>query len=248
MIANQRRWRTEYQPLAGWIAALEARHVLVFQTGEVELAEMRGFSVTARELPALVLNAKDTPRGRVFTLMHEFCHLMLDRAGVCDPVRVGREGRSPDESVEVFCNRLAGALLVPRNVLLEDPRVQAVHDTSRWEDELLGGLASDFGVSREVILRRLLILGKTTTEFYELKRAEYLAQYAERATRAPENGGFAPLFRLALRDSGRRYTGLVLEALERERITHADVSDYLGVRLKHLDDIARALRRAGAEV
>jgi len=247
-MADQRRWRAEYQPIAGWIAALEARSVLVFQTGAVEVGEMRGFSLTAPELPAIVVNAKDAPRGRVFTLMHEFCHLMLNRGGVCDPARVGSEGRSPDENVEVFCNRMAGALLVPRDALLEDARVQAVRDTSEWEDELLGALASDFGVSREVILRRLLILGKTTGEFYEQKRAEYLAQYAERATGVQENGGFAPPFRVALRDNGRRYTSLVLEALERERITPADVTDFLGVRLKHLHQMAEAVRQSVAEV
>jgi len=245
-IADQRQWRTEYQPIAGWIAAFETRGVLVFQASRVELGEMRGFSVTAHELPGIVVNAKDAPRGRVFTLMHEFCHLMLDRAGVCDPARVGREGRSPDENVEVFCNRVAGALLVPRDVLLEDPGVQSVHDRSEWDDEVLRALASDFGVSREVILRRLLIFGKTTGEFYEQKRAEYLAQYAECASGERENGGFAPPFRIALRDNGRRYTGLVLEALERERITPADVGDYLGVRLKHLDEMVKAVRLPGA--
>lgn len=245
-IADQGGWRTEYQPMAGWVTALEARGVLVFQTGEVELDEMRGFSVTARELPAIVLNAKDAPRGRIFTLMHEFCHLMLHQAGVCDPARVGREGRSPDENVEVFCNRVAGALLVPRDALLEDPRVQGAPDTLEWDDEVIRGLATDFAVSREVVLRRLLILGKTTGDFYERKRAEYLAQYAERATAARKNEGFAPPSRLALRDNGRRYTGLVLEALRRERITPADASDYLGVRLKHLDEMAKAVRGPAA--
>jgi hypothetical protein len=39
----------------------------------------------------------------------------------------------------------------------------------------------------------------------------------------------------------------VLEALERDRITPADVSDYLGVRLKHLDDITMTVQRTTAE-
>ncbi len=247
-LADQRRWQGEYQALAGWIAGLETRGVLVFQTGGVDLDEMRGFSLTARELPAIVVNAKDAPRARIFTLMHEFCHLMLDQGGVCDPARVGREGRTPDEQVEVYSNRVAGALLVPADVLLADPRVAAVEGAREWEDETVGALAGEFGVSREVILRRLLILGKTTEAFYERKRVEYLAQHAERTARAREDGGFAPPSRVALRDNGRRYTGLVLEALERERITPADATDYLGVRLKHLDDIAQALRRATVEV
>lgn len=106
-------------------------------------------------------------------------------------------------------------------------------------------------MSREVILRRLLILGRTTEAFYERKRKEYLAQYAQLAAqareRAREQEGHAPVFRIALRDNGRWYTRLVLDAFEGERITASDVSDYLGVRLKHLDRIADAVERARVE-
>jgi hypothetical protein len=91
-------------------------------------------------------------------------------------------------------------------------------------------------------VRRLLILDRTTEAFYDRKREEYLAQYRARAVR--ERDGSPSLFRAALRDNGREYTLLVLEALEREEITLADVSDYLGVRLKHLDEIADAAERA----
>ncbi len=58
------------------------------------------------------------------------------------------------------------------------------------------------------------------------------------------SGSVPSLFRAALRDNGREYTLLVFEALEREEITLANVSDYLGVRLKHLDKIADAAERA----
>lgn len=199
----------------------------MFQTGKVELDEMRGFSLAERHLPAIVLNAKDTPQARIFTLMHEFCHLMLDQGGVCDPTRAGREGRTPDEQVEVYCNRVARALLVPAEALLATPRVAAAQGAQEWDEETVGSLAAEFSVSREVILRRLLILGRTTDAFYERKRVEYLAQYAERVTKPREVGGFASPSRLSLRDNGRQYTRLVLAALERERITEADVSDYL---------------------
>ena len=73
---------------------------MVFQTGEITLEEMRGFTIAERRLPVIVLNAKDSPRGRIFTLMHELTHLMLGQDGVCDPVRVGRHAQSPDERVE----------------------------------------------------------------------------------------------------------------------------------------------------
>lgn len=243
---EQARWAGEYEPLAAWLTILEARGVLVFQTSDVPLEEMRGFSLNERRLPVIVLNAKDAPRGRIFTLMHEFTHLILSQGGVCDPLRLGRHARTADERIEVYSNRVAGAILVPRDALLGQPVVAPLRGAREWSDEVLQQLADQFAVSREVVLRRLLILGRTTDDFYERKRGQYLAQYQALATRAREREGFAPLFRVVVRDNGRRYTRLVLEALDRERITLADVSEYLGVRLKHLDDIAGAVERVSA--
>lgn len=241
---EQSEWVGEYDAVNGWIGAFERRGVLVFQPGDVSLDEMRGFSLNERVLPVIVLNAKDSPRGRVFTMMHELVHVALSRGGVCDPLRIGRLARNQDEQVEVFCNRVAGAILVPAGPLLSHPHVAATRGPREWDDQTIELLAERFAVSREVILRRLLILGRTTDEFYEQKRDEYLAQYRLAAARARERGGFAPLPVVTIRDHGRQYTRLVLNALDSERITFADASDYLGVRLKHLDAITGLLERA----
>ena len=93
-------------------------------------------------------------------------------------------------------------------------------------------------------MRRLVIVGWATEAFYDRKRETYLVQYRARALKARD--GFALPFRIVLRDNGRQYTRLVLDALDREQITFADVSDYLGVRIKHLEKITRAVKHAGA--
>ena len=51
--------------------------MLVFQTDEVGLEEMRGTSVAHGPLPVIVLNNTDAPHGRLFTLLHEFIHILL---------------------------------------------------------------------------------------------------------------------------------------------------------------------------
>lgn len=242
-LGEQMRWRRAEAALEHWISALESRETLVFQTGAVEPGEMRGFSLGERTLPVIVLNAKDVKPAQIFTLLHEVVHLTLDEGGLCDPERVRSRGQSPEELVEVFCNRVAGAVLVPARALLDQPEVAPVGRPVEWEEDTIQQLATRFAVSREVVLRRLLILGRTTEAFYQRKRVEYREEYEARAAAAEEeeSRGFAPYYRIVVRNNGRRYTQLVLDALKREHITPADVSDYLGVRLKHLENIAGAI-------
>ena len=134
---------------------------------------------------------------------------------------------------------------MPADALLSHPHVASARSRrSEWTEQTIKVLSASFSVSREVVVRRLLILGLTSEDFYERKREEYEGQFRARQLRLAERGTspIAPVPRLVVRDNGRRYTRLVLEAFERERITPADVSDYLGTRLKHLDQIASAVQ------
>lgn len=241
-LATQASWSEKYAALNGWIARFEALGVLVFQASKVDLAEMRGFSVSEPVLPLIVLNGQDFPRARVFTLHHELAHLVLREGGVCDPLsRFDADTR--DARVEVFCNRVAGAILVPAQALLESRLLRA--NNVQLTDNDLGALADQFAVSRVVVLRRLLILGRIGQTFYERKADQYQQEYAERMrlerearkARPKDKKGGPPRATMVVRDNGRVFTSLVLDALERQKITYADVSDYLGTQLKHLDAI-----------
>jgi Zn-dependent peptidase ImmA (M78 family)/transcriptional regulator with XRE-family HTH domain len=234
---EQSSWTSLYRPLNAWITALETKDLLVFQTSHVALDEMRGFSLSERAFPVIVLNSKDSPRARVFTLMHELVHVALNDGGVCDPLKTRRVARSHEDRVEVFCNRVAGALLVPAEALTAIPIVGAAARPRVWEDSELRQLAQAFGVSEEVILRRLLIVQRTTEEFYQAKRREYLAAYAGKRKADAAKPIKIPPSRIVVRNNGRLYTQLVLDALDNDRITFADVADYLSTNLKHLDAI-----------
>jgi transcriptional regulator with XRE-family HTH domain len=69
----------EFKHLNYWIAALEHAGVLVLHTtgGKVPKSEMRAFSLYFDEVPVIMLNGKDWPRGRLFSLIHEYAHLLL---------------------------------------------------------------------------------------------------------------------------------------------------------------------------
>jgi Zn-dependent peptidase ImmA (M78 family)/DNA-binding XRE family transcriptional regulator len=240
---QQIAWQNDYQAFNYWRLSLERLGVLVFQASNVDLNEMRGFSISETYLPTVVVNIKDPPRGRIFTMVHEFVHLMLRKGGVCD-LDEGHRSRSEDQAVEVFCNHVAGAALVPRDDLLRDTAVARTTDLEGWSDEQIRGLAQRYRVSRETILRRLLILGKTTERFYSHKREELQLEYETMAT--SQAAGFAPPHLRALSNAGPFFARLVVDSYNREQITSSDVSDYLEIRIKHLPKIEQELlRRTG---
>jgi Zn-dependent peptidase ImmA (M78 family) len=242
-VAEQQRWREPRLAFNAWREHIEAAGVLVFQAIDIPLAEMRGFSIASDVLPVVAANRKDSYAGRAFSLLHELTHLMLRRSGICD---LEEEAHRPPEEqrVEVFCNKVAGAALLPRHLLLHDPIVAAA-EAGRvdWADETLEALARRFAVSREVVLRRLLIAGRTSEAFYAAARQRFLAEYRAREER--EQQVEAEYRRNMPRETvghfGPMFVRLVLNTYYQRRITLNDVSAYLGVGLKHISRVEQVV-------
>jgi Zn-dependent peptidase ImmA (M78 family) len=207
---------------------------------------MRAFSIAEDVLPVISVNVKDKPNGRTFSLLHEFTHLMLHESGLCD---FDEDALRPpqEQRVEIFCNHVAGATLAPREHLLREPVVlNKGEGRHEWSNNELDALARRYVVSREVVLRRLLILDRTTPEFYGAKRQEFLAQY-KRAEREQEPAvDFKRnLPQEAVSNYGRSFAELVLETYQQDRIPLSDAAQYLGVRAKHLPTVERMIRGGG---
>lgn len=242
-IADQISWTDHYTALRSWITAIENLGVFVFQLRNIDLSDMRGFSISERPFPVIGINSKDSPRGRIFTLFHELTHIVLSMGGICD---LREPETQKDDYIEVYCNRVAGEVLVPSDALLREVIVIENNDNKIWEDWQLKLLANRYMVSQEVILRRLLTCGKTTDSFYKQKRAEYEIMYLNES-----KSGRPPYYRIVLRDNGPGYTNLVLSAYYNEAISSRDLSNFLGgIKLNHIDRIENALigNEGGVEV
>lgn len=237
-------WKKQSDALNQWKAHVENQGAMVLQM-PWPLEEARAFSIADGDIPVIVLNTKDSVRARIFSLFHEFSHLLLDEGGLCDPVRASwasrRSSGDTDDirSTEVFCNCFAGAVLLPRDDLLEHDIVRQVGRPSEWSDKKLGKLANEFMVSREVVLRRLLTFGRTSRRFYQMKHDEWRDKAREAQER--RTGGRSDPPRQCIQRNGAPFTSLVVESYRNDRITSSDVADYLKIRLKHLPKVERLL-------
>ncbi|MCP5410128.1 MAG: ImmA/IrrE family metallo-endopeptidase [Chromatiaceae bacterium] len=243
--AEQTRWRDERAGFNAWRANIESLGALVFQATRVDMEEMRGFSIAEPLIPVIAVNRKDALTGRTFSLLHEFAHLMLRSSGLCDLDEEAQ--RAPEEQrVEVFCNQIAAATLMPKERFLTEDIVLA-QDSSvfDWSDDDLSEMSKRYSVSREAVLRRLLTFGKTTDSFYRKKRAQFLKEYKSRRERERENLKNQDFRRNpsneAISAYGKAFIRLVFNTYYQDRITLSDVSGYLGVRVRHIPTIEQAI-------
>ncbi len=231
--ADQQRWSDEYDALRGWTQAVESRDILVMHIASVEVSEIRGCSVTAQPFPVVALNNRDTPLGRIFTLLHEVVHVLLQDGGICN-LRDGSSGQSHGFSrIEGYCNSVAAACLLPMSTLLEDPDVLIVQSEKGWSDRQLTTLSRRYWVSREAILRRLVTLRRATMKDYLARRRLFLAEYEQ--AEELDSPHFQHAYNRAARRVGSRFARELVTAYQRREITGVELYDNLGVPLHNLD-------------
>lgn len=243
-MVQQSRWGEPAKAFRAWRDAIEAAGVLVSVLGgahhQVDVAEVRGFALADRPLPMIVVNGKDRTNGRIFTLMHELAHVVLGVSAIENEIEVGAQMPAPVRTIETFCNRLAAAILMPRESITAEPLAIGKNARSEWDEAEIAALARRYCVSREALLVRLSELGLVSGDFVQAQRRIYARQYQE-LDEADDNGGggFAPYATQVVTHIGRGFARLVLQGYHSQALTLSTASGYLGTQAKHVGNIER---------
>ena len=221
-----------YTALKFWKQTVETKGILVCHTSvnthlSVELKTVRGFCIAQRPFPVIVLNPKDSPYGRVFTIIHELVHIAIGKSIIQNTGFRGIENPSLNQT-EVFCNQVAAEVLVPENELLEIVKLHTL-------DKELSGISKYFHVSPETIMRRLLTLGKVSQRHYEMYRKIQQERYKERSDKT---GGIRPYHNRLLNASGEYFARTAFTAYYEEKITISELASvFSNCDTKHLFEI-----------
>ncbi len=234
-LKDQHRWASGYATLKGWRKRIEKENILVFQFEDVAVEEAWGFSIVDEVHPIIGINKNLSPNARTFTMLHEFTHLLLNKSAICDIDDY--TSRAPEDiRVEVFCNHVAAATLMPEKEFKSNSVIQAHESSANWSDDEIKNIASAFGVSREAATRRLLTFNLTTSKFYREKRSQFHAEFRaqkehEQKQRRLQEKTFSSPNRAqrAVSDFGGNFVRAVLDGLSEKRITLADAAQYLKV-------------------
>ena len=226
--------RVEYRHLNFWISALEEAGVLVMATagGGVSTEEMRAFSLYFDDVPVIVLNGSDYPRPRTFSLVHEYVHLLLHTAGLCD-TKTDMRAITANRRLEARCNAIAAEVLMPTADVLRQPLVADHRPGGPWTLDDLIIAARPFGVSVDSFFRRLAMLGLASMEAYQRFHDD------GREADLPARKGKPTFYNTKVRNLGKGYVRRVAEAYRRTIIDTTTATTYLDVKVNQIPELSR---------
>lgn len=236
-INEQKKWSNPRIAFNEMRYLVENTGILVFEVDNVDIQEMRGFAIAEKIMPVIAINRKDSFNGRIFSLLHEFVHILLGQGGISNSSYYD----DTEEKVEVFCNKLAAEILVPSSIILSNPYIKT--GKQRYSDSEILAIAKNFSVSEEVILRRLLTLEKISNSFYKEKREEYLEIYKRNAARTTNDREFKQnVPQQTITGLGIPFISFAIENFNADKITLNDLSNALGgIKIKHIRAIGQKL-------
>jgi Zn-dependent peptidase ImmA (M78 family) len=166
-------WEDYYRDL---VARIEKLGILVMRqsdlghyTRPLKVEEFRGFAITDNYAPILFVNHADAPGARLFTLIHELCHIWIGQSGVSDG------SSNTERKEEILCNAVAAEFLVPA----KEFKVHWNVECESWKDNL-PTLEGVFHVSTCALSRRALTLGYISQLEYQSYILEQQDLYRKR--------------------------------------------------------------------
>ena len=187
-----------------------------------------GFCLYDIKYPVIYINNSMSYSRQIFTLFHELCHILIKTSGI-DKANDDYISRLEldNRKLETICNMFAGKFLVPTNDLLK------LIDNVEINEKNIEKLSKKYSVSRDVILRKLLDMGKISKEAYEKKHSDY----QDEMYRKPINNGGGNYYNTKKAYLGENYINDVCSNYYSGKIDLYETANYLNVRVEAIPQL-----------
>ena len=227
-----RKFSSAYQFFSHLRDAFENLNILVFQFS-MPIEDARGFSLTDRTPNVIVVNTADSIEARVFSLMHEFGHVLLGETIIDFP---GFSQKS-QSNVEEWCNEFASSIMLPpdraREIFSEEVR-------NLIETKTLNTLSRRYKVSKGMLLFNMHKQNFISQEEYKETLSRYQPKDPINAARTGEKekkGGGITADKRCLSEVGSKFVSIVANNYDRNFITYTDALSYLSIKSKNFNQV-----------
>lgn len=185
-------WFTKYRnaddAFKAWKKKITEMDILVMMNGVVgnnthrklSVNEFRAFTLIDEYAPLIFINTADSKNGKLFSILHEFVHVLLGKNSFYNDEYGTNMYNSAEER---FCNAVAAEILVPKRLFI----VQWKQYSTETKD-IVAALRQEYICSDFVLVRRALDCGLISREEYSRLVKLYEKRYVEYLKSLPAGG------------------------------------------------------------
>ncbi len=234
---EQVKWANHETALKTWRSIIESAGIYVFKW-TFKQKTISGFSLLDNEFPIIYLNNSNTKSRQIFSLIHELAHILLGSNGIClEDVPSSAANTSDAMEIETFCNRIAAEVLVP-TLDFEQQFAGLNRNSDADNDKVYSKLASRYGVSLEVILRRLLDQGRISSAYY--------TEQVEKRNPVQSGGAGGSYYATINTYLSPRFAQEVVRRQADSTISAVQASEMLGINVKNYFNLEQHIIRGEA--
>ena len=232
---KQRKFKTSYKFFNYLRDILENMNILVFQFS-IPIEDARGFVFIDESPNVIVVNTKDSIEARLFSLMHEFAHILLGESVIDLPDIL----TTTKDKIELWCNQFSSSFLLPDEIAksLFSSKEKNLTDT-----KTLNTFSRRYNVSKAMILFNMFKLNYITKKHYESVLGRYKPKIEEKKKKGGKKGGGIPSDKRCISEVGNKFVSIVANNYDRHHITYTDALNYLSVKSKNFDKVLAKSRK-----
>ncbi len=215
---NQLQSKTKYDVLRKFRTQVEDNNILVMQ---FPFEDIRGLSLIDKNPYIIVLNSKDDPTSRIFTLFHEYAHILLGINELDED-----SNYSSSDKIEKWCNNFASYFLI------SDDRIKQYVDKFDNIDKIATSISNRYKLSYSMIFYRLYKLNYIQS--YETEYDKFIKKKEQIKNTTSSGGNYIVNIKT---EYGNKFINIVNENYEKGEITLNEALTYLGIKIKTYDKL-----------
>jgi len=213
---------------------VESKGIFVHCFTGVDVDVARGISIFNEAAPIIGINDKDRYPAKTFSIIHELVHILKKQSTLCNEMFTSFS----TQSEEVFCNAVAGEVLVPKDSI---GVVLSAQKLSSFNFDTIEAIAKKYNVSKEVITRRLFDTSQISKDEYDTYAIE-IRQNFENERRAQkvarQEGKALKIAKVPSREAADKMSPAICKALligySDGYFSKKEMSGILGIKEKHI--------------
>lgn len=218
---NQLQSKTKYDVLRKFRTQVEDNNILVMQ---FPFEDIRGLSLIDKNPYIIVLNSRDDPTSRIFTLFHEYAHILLGINELDED-----SNYSSSDKIEKWCNNFASYFLI------SDDRIKQYVDKFDNIDKIATSISNRYKLSYSMIFYRLYKLNYIQS--YETEYDKFIKKKEQIKNTTSSGGNYIVNIKT---EYGNKFINIVNENYEKGEITLNEALTYLGIKIKTYDKLMEA--------